>query len=144
MPWSRGHADGEAELEQLLEQIDQAVYATEVDRPAEPWWVAWAQSPEDVYDQLAEWARLWWDLRGPLVRDVVRIAYGLIVGPQRLSPQVALQLAGRQLDLPAPQIGPRVSRSPAGVPARRPPPAVRRPPPVIRRPMGRFRPRFRR
>src|SRR3712207_2429547 len=87
----REQAGGEAELEQFLEQVDEAL--TEADRaqPIERWWVAWAQSPEDLRDLLEERAQLWWEARGPLLRDLVAVAYRLVTGPRRLPPAVALQ-----------------------------------------------------
>ena len=116
---------GEAELELLLREVDEATGRDGgADESLEIYWEAWEALPWYIRDWLLATAPGWWALSAGAFRRLLLVSAGLIIWDGR-SPLAALQRAAVQLRLPPPHIDGRPLSS--RVRAWRPAPAVSSP-----------------
>jgi hypothetical protein len=101
---------GEAELERLLEQVDEAIGAEGGVDTVYTYWEAWEALPGYVRDLFLITAPDWWALPAGVFRRLLLTAAYLIVW-DGVRPLVALRRAARRLGLPPPR---RTSSPPGG------------------------------
>lgn len=93
---------GEAELERLLEQVDEVIEADGSVDTVDIYWEAWETLPSYVRDLLLITAPDWWALPARVFRRLLLTAAYLIVR-DGVAPLAALQRTARQLRLPPPR-----------------------------------------
>jgi hypothetical protein len=94
---------GEAELELLLREVDEAAGRDGgADESLEIYWEAWEALPWYIRDWLLATAPGWWALSAGAFRRLLLITSGLIIW-DRMHPAAALRRAGQRLSLPPPR-----------------------------------------
>ena len=93
---------GEAALERLLEQVDDAIDERATGDGMDVYWDAWTALPVYLRDWLLWTVPGWWALPAGVFRRLLLTTAGLIVW-NRMPPRAALRRAAEQLRLPAPR-----------------------------------------